>query len=125
MRALIAAALVLLCSAAHAQQQTIDFNISSGTLGYQLSASPTTLTGIPPTTYTISFENPSGTDIYVCPSTDLKGNALTPGPNPGNTLVAPGTIVTFTGSGVLNQPWLAAAATGSDVPFTLIASPNQ
>jgi hypothetical protein len=125
MRQILIFLICLLATPLHAQQQTIDFNISSGVLGYQLSTSPTSLTGIPPTTYTIIFENPSSVDIYVCPAKDLKGNALTPGPNPGSTLVAPGYLVTFTGSGVISNTWLAAAATGSDIPFTLIASPNQ
>jgi hypothetical protein len=125
MRLFLALLLALMTLPAQAQQQTIELDISGGVLGFSLGTSPTTLSGIPPSTKSITFTNPGAVAVYVCPSLDMTGNPLTPGPNPGNTVVAPGTVVVFTGTGVRESQWLAATATGSDVPFTVVVSPNQ
>ena len=116
--------LALVSAPALAQQQIIDLDISGGVLGYALSTGSTPLAGIPPSTKRITFINPSGQTVYVCPAFDILGHALTPGPNPGSTIVGSGDSVIVSGSGVLSTSWLAATATGSDVPFTLFVSPN-
>ena len=124
MRLIFALLLALVSPPALAQQQIIDLDISGGVLGYALSTGSTPLAGIPPSTKRITFINPSAITVYVCPAFDILGNALTPGPNPGSMIVASGDSVIVSGSGVLSTSWLAATATGSDVPFTLFVSPN-
>jgi hypothetical protein len=104
-------------------QQIITFNVAGGVLGYSLGDSSTALAGIPPNVESLTFVNPGSETIYVCPATDLNGNALTAGPNGGSTPVAPGTVVVISGNGVLTNSWLAAAASGPSNPLTLFVSP--
>ena len=92
-----------------------------GTFGFALGTAPTTVLTVNTQTRRVTFHNPGTVPVFVCQALDANGNALTPGPNPGNWAILPGASFTFTGNGVAGA-WLAAAASGSGNPFTVAAS---
>lgn len=75
-----------------------------------------------PSRQQLTFANPSAVTIYVCPSVDLNGAALTP------TLAAlGGTFPIFSGgvlvvSGECQTAWKALAASGVNNPLTIMDS---
>jgi hypothetical protein len=94
-----------------------------GTLGFSLGTGPTQILSVNPQTQRLTFHNPAvnGVTVFVCQAVDMNGNALTPGPNPGNYAILPGATMVFTGNGVAGA-WLAAAASGSSNPLTVAIS---
>lgn len=104
-----------------APQNMITPALAGGTLGFTLGVGSTQVLAADPQRQKVTFHNPGATNIvYVCQATDANGNALTPGPNPGNWAVFPGGLLIFTGNGAAG-PWLAAAA-GANSPATVAAS---
>lgn len=95
--------------------------INGGTLGFALGTGSTQVLPGNSQIQKVTFHNPGTVAIYVCQAFDANGQALTPGPNPGNWLIAPGGLWIFTGNGAAGA-WLAAAASGSNNPFTVAAS---
>lgn len=95
--------------------------VSGGTLGFSLGVASTPLLPANPQIQKVTFHNPGSQIVYVCQAFDMNGNALTPGPNPGNWEIVPGGLLIFTGNGAAGA-WLGAAATGSGNPFTVAAS---
>lgn len=106
------------------QQNLISPKINGGTLGFSLGTGPTQILATNAQVGKITFHNPGAVIIYVCQANDAAGNALTPGPNPGNWAIFPGAVWDFTGEGVAGA-WLAAAASGSGNPFSLAVSQTQ
>jgi hypothetical protein len=102
-------------------QNYISPAINGGTLGFSLGTGSTSILAANPQIQKVTFHNPGTVAVYVCQANDANGNALTPGPNPGNWTILPGATWEFTGNGT-GGAWLAAAATGSGNPFTVAAS---
>lgn len=94
---------------------------NGGTLGFSLGTGSTTVLNANAQIQKVTFHNPGTIAIYVCQALDMNGNALTPGPNPGNWEIMPGAVLQFTGNGVAGA-WLAAAASSSGNPFTVAVS---
>lgn len=94
---------------------------AGGTLGFSLGTGSTAILSASPQVRRVTFHNPGTVIVYVCQATDQNGNALTPGANPGNWAIYPGATWSFTGNGVAGA-WLAAAASGSNNPFTVAPS---
>ena len=104
------------------RQNLISPQINGGTLGFSLGTGSTQILAANPQVAKVTFHNPGASiTIYVCQANDANGNALTPGPNPGNWAILPGATWEFTGNGV-GGPWLAAAASSSGNPFTVATS---
>jgi hypothetical protein len=103
------------------QQNMISPPISGGTLGFALGTASTQVLAQNPQVQKVTFHNPSSVNIYVCQATDMNGNALTAGANPGNWLILPGATFVYTGNGA-GLAWLAAAASGSNNPLTVAVS---
>ena len=102
-------------------QNYISPQINGGTLGFSLGTGSTQVLPANPQVQKVTFHNPGTIPIYVCQATDMNGNALTPGPNPGNWEIFPGGILVFTGNGAAGA-WLAAAQSASGNPFTVATS---
>jgi hypothetical protein len=103
------------------KQNLISPKLSAGTLGFSLGTGSTQILAANAQTGSVMFHNPGSQIIYVCQATDANGNALTPGPNPGNWAIFPGATWIFEGEGVAGA-WLAAAAANSGNPFTVAAN---
>lgn len=103
------------------QQNMIVPQINGGTLGFALGTGSTQVLAANAQTQKVTFHNPGSVNLYVCQATDANGNALTPGPNPGNWEIFPGATWIFSGNGA-GGAWLAAAASGSGNPITVAAS---
>jgi hypothetical protein len=110
-----------LSALALAEQNVIVPLLNPGTLGFSLNNASTPILTANAQTQRLTFHNPGTVAIYVCQSTDMNGNALTAGPNAGNWIIEPAATLTFTGNGVAGA-WLAAAATGSGNPLTVLLS---
>lgn len=95
--------------------------INGGTVGFSLGTGSTQVLPGNAQIQKVTFHNPGTINIYVCQAFDANGNALTPGPNPGNWQIKPGNILIFTGNGAAGA-WLAAAESSSGNPFTVAAS---
>jgi hypothetical protein len=100
------------------QQNAISPAINGGTLGFALGTGSTPVLAANAQVQKVTFHNPSDVNVYVCQALDADGNALVPGPNPGNWKIFPGAILVFTGNGAAGA-WLAAAESGVDNPFTV------
>lgn len=106
------------------QQNAISPPINGGTLGFSLGTGSTQILAQNPQVQKITFHNPGTIVVYVCQATDMNGNALTAGANPGNWEIFPGGLLIYTGNGA-GAAWLAAAASASENPFTVAVSQTQ
>jgi hypothetical protein len=102
-------------------QNYISPQINGGTLGFSLGTGSTQVLPANPQVQKVTFHNPGTITIYVCQATDMNGNALVPGDNPGNWAIVGGGLLIFTGNGA-GGAWLAAAASSSGNPFTVAVS---
>lgn len=102
-------------------QNLISPMINGGTLGATLGTGSVQVLAANPQIQKVTFHNPGTVNLYVCQATDMNGNALTAGPNPGNWEIFPGAVLTFTGNGVAGA-WLGAAASAGSNPLTIAVS---
>ena len=98
-------------------QNMITPKLTGGTYGFTLGVGSTQVLAPNPQTASVTFHNPGSVNIYVCQAFDANGNALVPGPNPGNFMILPGSTWTLSGNGVAGA-WLASAAEANS-PFTV------
>lgn len=95
-------------------QNIIVPQINGATLGFSLTAGSTVVLPQNTQAQKITFHNPGTEAVFVCQATDMNGNALTPGQNPGNWQIYPGGLLVVTGNGV-GMSWLAACPGGAGI----------
>lgn len=88
----------------------IVYPIMLGTTSVQIVGQNLTRAGI-------TFANPGTVTVYVCPALDNNGNAVSAG-GAGSIPIAPGTYFSLVGQ--CGCAWNAAAASGSNNPFTVL-----
>jgi len=102
-------------------QNMISPAVNGGTLGASLGTGSVQVLAADAQRQKVTFHNPGTIDLFVCQAFDSAGNPLTAGPNPGNWLIFPGGLLTFTGNGVAGA-WLGAARSASGNPLSMASS---